>query len=116
MNAPAAPALADALRQAVLAQRFDTTPDRLRDGAPVEAFPSIDLAVVRFARGGRPARAANVLFSREHPGGVVARFGPAGGGLGPGGTGGGLVDGHGGAGPGGQGVEGETAEVTDHGG
>ncbi|MFN7482170.1 MAG: serine hydrolase [Betaproteobacteria bacterium] len=83
MNAPAAPALADALRQAVLAQRFDTTPDRLRDGAPVEAFPSIDLAVVRFARGGRPARAANVLFSREHPGGVVARFGPAGGGLGP---------------------------------
>lgn len=75
--------LAEALRQAVLAQRFDTTPDRLRDGAPVEAFPSIDLAVVRFARGGRPARAANVLFSREHPHGVVARFGAEGGGLGP---------------------------------
>jgi outer membrane receptor protein involved in Fe transport len=28
-------------------------------------------------------QAANVLFSREYPQGVVARFGPAGGGLGP---------------------------------
>jgi hypothetical protein len=75
--------LAEALRQAVLAQRFDTTPDRLREGAPVEAFPSLDLAVVRLASPGRSALAANVLFSREHPQGVVARFGPAGGGLGP---------------------------------
>ena len=32
---------------------------------------------------GRPARAANVLFSREHPQGVVARFAPEGGGFGP---------------------------------
>jgi hypothetical protein len=30
----------------------------------------------------RPVRAANVLFSREHPQGVVARFGAAGGGFG----------------------------------
>jgi hypothetical protein len=83
VNAPAAPALADALRQAVLAQRFDTTPDRLRGGAPVEAFPSLDLAVLRFAGGGRSMQAANVLFSRECPQGVVAHFDPAGGGLGP---------------------------------
>ncbi len=75
--------LAEALRAAVLAQRFDTTPDRLLGGAPVEAFPSIDLAVVRHARGGKAALAANVLFSREFPQGLVARFGPAGGGLGP---------------------------------
>ncbi len=42
---------------------------------------------MRFAsagpRGGRSALAANILFSREHPQGVVARFGPAGGGFGP---------------------------------
>ena len=76
-------ALAEALRAAILAQRFDTTPERQRGGAPVEAFPSLDLAVVRFARGGRSALAANLLFSREHPQGVVARFGPAGGGFGP---------------------------------
>ncbi len=77
---------AEALRAAILAQGFDTTPDRLRGGAAVEAFPSIDLAVVRFASAGPgPARsmlAANVLFSREHPQGLLARFGPAGGGLG----------------------------------
>lgn len=76
-------ALAEALRAAVLAQRFDTTPDRQRGGAPVEAFPSIDLAVLRWTGGGRSALAANVLFSREHPQGLVARFGPAGGGWGP---------------------------------
>ncbi|MCA3240705.1 MAG: serine hydrolase [Rubrivivax sp.] len=73
---------AQALRAAVLAQRFDTTPDRLRAGAPVDAFPSLDLAVLRFARAGKAALAANVLFSREHPQGVVARFGPEGGGIG----------------------------------
>ncbi len=43
--------------------------------------------MVRFAsagpRGGKAALAANVLFSREHPQGVVARFGPAGSGFGP---------------------------------
>ena len=71
MSGPAAP-LAEALRAAVLAQRFDTTPDRQRGGAPVEAFPSIDLAVMRFAGGGRSALAANVLFSREFPQGLVA--------------------------------------------
>lgn len=74
MSLGAAPELAEALRAAILAQRFDTTPDRLRGGAPVEAFPSLDLAVLRFAGQGRAPVGANVLFSREHPQGVVARF------------------------------------------
>jgi hypothetical protein len=38
--------------------------------------------VLRFAGGGRSALAANVLFSREHPQGLVARFGAAGDGFG----------------------------------
>lgn len=79
---PATSPLAEALRAAVLAQRFETTPDRQRDGAAVGVFPSIDIAVLRFAQGGRSALAANVLFSREHPQGLVARFAAAGGGLG----------------------------------
>ncbi|MBW8779196.1 MAG: serine hydrolase [Burkholderiales bacterium] len=65
--------LAQALRAAVLAQRFETTPDSLQAGAPVGVMPSIDLAVAVFPRGGAPV-AANVLFSREHPQGLVARF------------------------------------------
>lgn len=65
--------LAEALRAAVLAQRFDTTPDKLQGGAPLGWHPSIDLAVAVFPRGAAPV-AANVLFSREHPQGVVARF------------------------------------------
>lgn len=70
--------LARALRDAVLAQHFEQTADKLRDGAPVDAHPSIDLAVAVFPRGAAPV-CANVLFSREHPGGLVARFdGPAG--------------------------------------
>jgi hypothetical protein len=68
--------LAEALRQAVLAQRFDTAPDRQRGGALVAEHPSLDLAVVRF-HGAAAPEAANVLFSREHPRGVVARFGGA---------------------------------------
>lgn len=63
--------LADALRAAVLAQRFETTADSLQGGAPLNVMPSIDLAVAMF--GARPV-AANVLFSREHPQGLVARF------------------------------------------
>lgn len=58
------------------AQRFELTPDRQLQGAPVGAFPSLDLAVVAFVRAGRDSvepRAANVLFSREHPQGLVAR-------------------------------------------
>ncbi|MDR7335434.1 serine hydrolase [Roseateles asaccharophilus] len=66
--------LAQALRAAVLAQRFETTPDKLQDGAPLGVMPSIDLAVALFPRGGAAPVAANVLFSREHPQGLVARF------------------------------------------
>ena len=42
-------------------------------GNPKRAIPSIDLAVVTFDRAG--PRWANVLFSREHPQGVVADIG-----------------------------------------
>ncbi len=66
--------IAQALRAAVLAQRFETTPDKLQDGAPLGVMPSIDLAVAVFPRGGAAPVAANVLFSREHPQGLVARF------------------------------------------
>ena len=65
--------LAQALGAAVRAQRFETTPDKLQGGAPLGWHPSIDLAVAVFPRGGEPV-AANVLFSREHPAGLVARF------------------------------------------
>lgn len=65
--------LAEALRVAVLAQRFEATPDALQGGAPLGWHPSIDLAVAVFPRGGEPV-CANVLFSREHPQGLVARF------------------------------------------
>ncbi len=67
------PPLAQGLLHAVRAQHFEATADRWRGGAPVEAFPSIDLAVVRFAPGRAPA-AGNVLFSREHPHGLTAEF------------------------------------------
>lgn len=70
---------ADDLAQALLAmvrcQRFETTPDKLQDGAPLGWHPSIDLAVAVFPRGGAAPVCANVLFSREHPQGLVARFG-----------------------------------------
>ena len=65
--------LAQALGAAVLDQRFETTPDSLQGGAPLGWHPSIDLAVAVFPRSGEPV-AANVLFSREHPTGLVARF------------------------------------------
>lgn len=66
--------LAQALRGAVLAQRFEITPDALQGGAPLGWHPSVDLAVVVFPRGGGAPVGANVLFSREHPQGLVARF------------------------------------------
>ncbi|MFT7776655.1 serine hydrolase [Roseateles sp.] len=65
--------LARALRAAVLAQHFETTADSLQDGASLGLHPSIDLAVAVFPRSGEPV-CANVLFSREHPQGLVARF------------------------------------------
>ena len=80
--------LAQALRRAVLAQAFEKTADRARGGAPLAHFPSIDLAMVVFGpgRGVRAAAAtrlrptwANVLFSREHPRGLVAAIGERGG-------------------------------------
>lgn len=74
MTAMTADRLAEALRAAVLAQTFETTPDSLQGGAPLGLMPSIDLAVAVFPRGGGEVVAANVLFSREHPQGLVARF------------------------------------------
>jgi hypothetical protein len=65
--------LAQALRAAVLAQRFETTADSLQHGAPLGWHPSIDLAVAVFPRGAAPV-CANVLFSREQPQGRVAHF------------------------------------------
>ncbi len=73
--------LGPALREAVLAQRFETAHDTLT-GAPVEAFPSLDLALVVFPAGAAPGaapRRGNVLFSRERPAGHAARI-PADGG------------------------------------
>jgi hypothetical protein len=73
--------LAQALRQAVRAQDFALAADGWQGGLPVGHHPSIDLAVVAFpppaaaARGAAPAW-ANVLFSREHPQGVVADLSP----------------------------------------
>jgi len=63
--------VAHALIQAVRQQDFGSTPDAMRAGQPVQAFPNIDLAVVRFAPAAAP-RWANVMFSREHPQGVAA--------------------------------------------
>jgi len=65
--------LAQALLEAVRTQDFGATPDALQGGAPVAAFPSLDLAVVAFPRHGAPVW-ADVLFSREHPDGVVAEI------------------------------------------
>ncbi|MBW8845239.1 MAG: serine hydrolase [Burkholderiales bacterium] len=66
--------LAQALRAAVLAQRFEATPDSLQGGAPLGWHPNIDLAVAVFPQGGAAPVCANVLFSREHTQGLVAHF------------------------------------------
>lgn len=63
--------LATALRDAVLAQHFETVTDPEDGGRPLRHFPSLDLAVVAFAADQEPV-AANVLFSREHPQGLIA--------------------------------------------
>jgi hypothetical protein len=65
--------LAHALMAAVHAQHFEQTEDSLRGGQAVAHFPSIDLAVAAFPRHGAPVF-ANVLFSREHPLGIVAQI------------------------------------------
>ena len=70
---PPSQALAQALLQAVTELDFGATPDELRGGAPVQHFPSIDLAVIAFPEGAAPVW-ANVLFSREHPQGLVAEI------------------------------------------
>lgn len=72
--------LAQILRQAVLQLDFPATADGWQGGQPMVLMPSIDLAVVRFARG-RPPQWANVLFSREHPLGVTGEIGTDGGSL-----------------------------------
>lgn len=70
--------LAQLLLDAVRAQRFEQTPDAMHDGAPLAHFPSLDVAVVAFPHRAPPVW-ANVLFSREHPQGVVADIGSDGG-------------------------------------
>lgn len=67
--------LAQALLSAVRAQNFAQTADAQLGGAPVQQHPSLDLAVAAFPAGEAPVF-ANVLFSREHPGGMVAEVGP----------------------------------------
>lgn len=67
--------LAQALRAAVRAQNFAATPDPLNGGRPLREPPSLDLAVIAFPRGAAPV-AANLLFSREHPGGLIAPLPP----------------------------------------
>ncbi len=69
--------LAAAILQFVQAQDFGHTADAGRSGQAVDAFPSIDLAVVSFSPPGAAARTpriANVLFSREHPNGVITEI------------------------------------------
>lgn len=63
--------LAQALLDAVRAQDFAATPDPLNGGRPLREPPSLDLAVIAFPPGAVPV-AANVLFSREHPEGLIA--------------------------------------------
>ena len=74
-DATDATSLAEALQAAVLAQDFGATRDPQDEGRPIRHFPSIDLAVVAFPEKGAPV-AANVLFSREFPEGLVADIAP----------------------------------------
>jgi len=66
--------LAQALVDAVRGLPWDTVRDAATGGR-LGPFPSIDLALVAFPPGRAPV-AANVLFSREHPGGHVAEIAP----------------------------------------
>jgi hypothetical protein len=65
--------LAQALLVAARAQHFEATTDNLRGGQVIAHFPSIDLAVAAFPNNSEPVF-ANVLFSREHPQGLVAQI------------------------------------------
>jgi len=63
--------LSHALLDMVRALAFDGVADKLSPTGRIQNFPSIDLAVVAFPQDRAPV-AANVLFSREYPQGVVA--------------------------------------------
>lgn len=65
------PALGAALQALVCSLDLSALSDRDQGGAPLGLHPSLDLAVVVFSAAGG-ARGANVLFSREHPGGFCA--------------------------------------------
>ncbi|MFN0182604.1 MAG: serine hydrolase [Aquabacterium sp.] len=66
--------LAEALLAALRAQPWNQARDRRRGGLPFTHPPSIDLAVAVLPSDAPPAW-ANVLMSREHPQGFVARIG-----------------------------------------
>ncbi len=63
--------LAQALLEAVRMQRFEQCADAMLGGAAVGLHPNIDLAVAAFPEAEAPVF-ANVLFSREHPQGLIA--------------------------------------------
>lgn len=65
--------LPELLRAAVRELDFAATADSQQAGRSVGVHPSLDLAVVAFPPGRAPLW-ANVLFSREHPAGVVAEI------------------------------------------
>ena len=69
--------LAGKLVEAVLELGLGEVADRLLRGAAIGEFPSLDLAMVGFARTGAPVW-ANVLFSRDRSQGFVALPGPLG--------------------------------------
>lgn len=71
---------AETLRQVVRELRFEATADALQGGAPLGVMPSIDLAIAAFPRGRAPVL-ASVLFSREHPQGLIGEIGPEAGAL-----------------------------------
>lgn len=66
--------LAAALQQAVQRLALHALCDVASHGGIQGVMPSIDLALVNFRPASGPAQWANLLFSREHPSGVVARF------------------------------------------
>jgi Beta-lactamase enzyme family len=69
MTAPSQ-VLGQALIQAVQQADFAATADNLQGRQPLVLMPAVDLAVVAFSAR-KQARWANVLFSREHPQGVL---------------------------------------------
>ncbi|MBI3369228.1 MAG: serine hydrolase [Burkholderiales bacterium] len=71
-------ALAQALRDALLAQPWLEVRDSRRNGQPVTHLPAIDLAVAAFPSG-KPPVWANLLLSREHPQTLRAEIPPNGG-------------------------------------